>query len=80
MIGRDIREWRKRNRYQTQADLQVELGIKSRGTISAWENSDEPISRTLELALFALARLPELRMIHGMRMTAKEKAALKIRS
>ena len=80
MIGRDIREWRKRNRYQTQADLQVELAVKSRGTISAWENSDEPIPRTLELALIALERMPELRMIHGMRMTAKEKAALKIRS
>ncbi len=79
-VGRDIRAWRKRNKYQTQADLQVELGVKSRGTISAWENSDEPIPRTLELALKALERMPDLRMIHGMRMAAKEKAALKIRS
>ncbi|MGR3716359.1 MAG: helix-turn-helix domain-containing protein [Thermohalobaculum sp.] len=79
-VGRDIRAWRKCNKYQTQADLQEELGVKSRGTISAWENSDEPIPRTLHLALEALERLPDLRQVLGRRMTAKEKAALKIRS
>ena len=80
MIGRDIREWRKHNRYQTQADLQVELGVKSRGTISAWENSDEPIPRILELALIALERAPDLRTAIGKRIPVKEQAVFNKRS
>ena len=80
MIGKEIRAWRKRNKYHTQADLQQELRIKSRGTVSAWENSDEPIPRTLYLALEALERLPDLREVFSKRMPAKEKAVLEKRS
>ena len=72
MTGEDIREWRIRNGYQTQADLQKELGIKSRTTISAWENMNEPIPRPLELALIALERMPELRNYIGLRAKGRQ--------
>ena len=65
MTGGELRAWRKANGYQTQEALQRELGIKSRGTISAWENASEPLPRLVELALKALERVPECRMIGG---------------
>lgn len=64
MTGEDLREWRKRNRYR-QADLQRELQIGSRATISAWENTEGQLPRMVELALIALERLPDTRMIAG---------------
>ncbi len=79
-VGRDIREWRKRNKYHTQADLQQELRIKSRGTVSAWENSDKPIPRILYLALMALEQRLGPREVFEKRMSAKERAAMKKRS
>lgn len=77
MIGNELAAWRKRNGYVSQAALQEELGVKSRGTISAWENSDEPLPRTLALALAALERLPELRRVAGSRTSAAEAAAFR---
>ena len=67
MKGNELPAWRKRNRYPRQEDLMWELGIKSRGTISAWENSDDDLPRTIELALMALERIPLARTIDGMR-------------
>ncbi|WP_026941367.1 helix-turn-helix domain-containing protein [Hellea balneolensis] len=73
MIGSDLTEWRERNGY-SQKKLQIELGIKSRGTISSWENSDKPLSRTVELALIALERMPELRKSVGEPETQRGRA------
>lgn len=73
MIGSDLTAWRERNGY-SQKKLQIELGIKSRGTISAWENSVKPLSRTLELALIALERIPDLRKSVGKPETAQGRA------
>ena len=67
MKGNELSAWRKRNRYFRQEDLMRELGIKSRGTISAWENSDDDLPRTIELALLALEQLPLARKIEGKR-------------
>jgi transcriptional regulator with XRE-family HTH domain len=65
MRGTDLPAWRKRNGGYTQEGLQKELGIKSRGTISRLENSDDELSRLYLLALLALECLPELRNIAG---------------
>lgn len=65
MNGVELREWRKKNKYRKQEFLQKELGIKSRSTISAWENSEKPLPRILELALIALEEKPEIRVWHG---------------
>lgn len=67
MKGNELPEWRKRNRYLRQEDLMKELNIKSRGTISAWENSDDELPRTVQLALMALEQLPLARKIEGKR-------------
>jgi hypothetical protein len=67
MKGSELPAWRKRNRYLRQEDLMWELGIKSRGTISAWENSDDDLPRTIELAILALEHLPLVRKIDGKR-------------
>lgn len=66
MTGTDLKDWRLRNRYR-QADLQRELKLGSRSTISAWEASTAPLPRTICLALMALEQLPEARQIHGVR-------------
>ena len=65
MKGRDLPEWRKRNGYLNQDGLRQELGIKSRATISAWENSEEELPRMIQLALNALEELPHVRSIAG---------------
>lgn len=67
MKGKDLPAWRSRNRYQRQEDLMKELGIKSRGTLSAWENTDEELPRVVQLALMALEQLPLARQIDGKR-------------
>lgn len=54
MKGNELPIWRQKNGYWSQQMLQMELGIKSRATISAWENSSEPLPRLTVLALKAL--------------------------
>ena len=63
MTGTEMKEWRHHNGY-TQDDLMLELGVKSRQTISNWEGS-EKVPRVVELALAALERDPNSRNIHG---------------
>jgi transcriptional regulator with XRE-family HTH domain len=58
MSGADLRVWRKRNGY-TQEKLMLELGLGSRQTVINWEQSDEPLARTVELSLMALEFMPE---------------------
>ncbi|MBM9593992.1 helix-turn-helix domain-containing protein [Roseitranquillus sediminis] len=72
MIGKEVREWRERNGYR-QADLLKELGIGSRGTLSALENSEKEIPRQMELALIALEENPGLRIYHGRKDTSHRK-------
>lgn len=64
MKGDELVEWRKKNNY-SQKRLQIELGIKSGGTISAWENSNKSLSRIVELALTALEEIPSTRKTAG---------------
>lgn len=72
MKGSELPEWRKQNRYPRQEDLMKELGIKSRGTISAWENSEDELPRSIQLALLALEAVPNARMIDGKRVHEKD--------
>lgn len=72
MNGAELREWRKRNGY-SQDELMKELGIRSRQTISSWENSNDELSRMLELALNALEYVPESRRRFGSKMSAMER-------
>lgn len=67
MTGADLKAWRKRNRYR-QEDLQRELELGSRSTISNWEASQDPLPRTIVLALMALENMPEARRIHGVKL------------
>jgi len=64
MIGADVKAWRARIGY-SQKELQIELGFKSRTSISSLENQTEEISRSMELALAALEIAPLLRLHHG---------------
>lgn len=64
MTGKEIKEWRKRNKY-SQAQLQSELGLKSRSTISSLENQETQVPRSIELALAALEICPMLRSSFG---------------
>ncbi len=66
MLGTELPEWRKRNRY-TQEGLRASLGMGSRQTIISWEKSTEPLSRLVELALKALEHFPETRVVDGIR-------------
>lgn len=59
MTGKDLKEWRKKNGYRTQESLRRELEV-TRDTISRWECSEEPLPKQLQLALLALAELPEI--------------------
>ena len=72
MRGEDLSNWRKRNGYD-QKSLMDELGIRSRQTLSSWENSKRPIPRTVELALVALERLPDCRNIGGKKASPQER-------
>jgi transcriptional regulator with XRE-family HTH domain len=60
VIGQDVKAWRVRTGY-TQKELQLELGFKSRTSVSSLENQTTPIDRTVELALAALELAPVLR-------------------
>jgi transcriptional regulator with XRE-family HTH domain len=72
MIGSELRDWRKRNRY-TQDMLRLALELGSRQTIITWEKSEARIPLTVELALLALEHLPEkCRKVDGHRFTASE--------
>ena len=74
MKGTDLREWRKRHGYSQDA-LMAELGVRSRQTISTWENADgAELPRMLELALIALEKFPDSRNFKGKRAnTAQSK-------
>jgi DNA-binding transcriptional regulator YiaG len=62
MTGEDLKAWRDRNGYATQESLRQELQC-TRDTVSRWERSKELLPRQLELALLALAELPQCRNI-----------------
>jgi transcriptional regulator with XRE-family HTH domain len=64
MIGTDLPDWRKRNRF-TQDALRMALGVKSRQTIISWEKSTQRLSRLVELALMALEQIPEAKKVYG---------------
>jgi DNA-binding XRE family transcriptional regulator len=62
--GRDIREWRRNNRYD-QDMLAEELGV-TRQTIGNWENKKGGIPRHIRIALQALEKFPgEFRKVYG---------------
>ena len=69
--GTEFAEWRRKNGYSLQT-LAIELGVKSRQTVSNWEAKSE-IPRFVQLALLALDLAPELRVIAGKRPSAKER-------
>ena len=71
MIGTELPEWRKRNRF-TQDGLRMALGIGSRQTIISWEKSAEPLSRMVHLDLLALEHFPEHRAVDGARYATAE--------
>jgi DNA-binding XRE family transcriptional regulator len=62
MLGTELPEWRRRNRF-TQDTLRMALGVKSRQTIITWEKSTERLPRLVELALLALERFPDERKV-----------------
>jgi transcriptional regulator with XRE-family HTH domain len=64
MVGADVKAWRARTGY-SQKELQLELGLRSRTSISNLENQARPISRSVELALAALEIAPLLRLTDG---------------
>jgi DNA-binding XRE family transcriptional regulator len=64
MLGTDLPEWRKRNRF-TQDALRMALGLGSRQTIITWEKSPEKLPRMVGLALLALEHLPGERNVDG---------------
>jgi transcriptional regulator with XRE-family HTH domain len=76
MLGVDLKVWRKRHGY-SQDTLMQELGIKSRQTISTWENSDNQLPRMLELALKALESIPGSREIHGKPASTSDRRKMK---
>ena len=72
LLGSDLKEWRRRN-GRTQEWLRIVLGIKSRQTIIAWEQSEKPLPQTLELALLALEHIPDkCSLVAGARYTTPE--------
>ena len=70
MRGSELVAWRKRLGY-SQIDLMRELEVRSRQTISSWENS-ERIPRIVELAIVSLERDEQLRRYAGKAASAKE--------
>ncbi len=72
MRGSELVLWRKANGY-TQAELMEELGVKSRQTISSWENSENELPRLVHLALHALEHDPSCRRRLGNKATAKQR-------
>ncbi len=69
MTGADLKDWRRRNGF-TQEELRIALGV-TRQTIVSWEQSENSISRLVELALRALEHLPQYSLqVAGKRHTA----------
>jgi transcriptional regulator with XRE-family HTH domain len=64
MRGSEMVALRKRLGYN-QRELMIELDVKSRQTISAYENSLDKVPRLVELALVALESKPECRIRSG---------------
>jgi transcriptional regulator with XRE-family HTH domain len=63
MTGCELRAWREKIGW-TQTDLMLELGIKSRQTMSTWERA-EKIPRVVELAIKALEHIEPSRKRSG---------------
>lgn len=72
MRGVDLKNWRKEQGYSQKA-LMMELGVRSRATISGWENSAEELPRLVQLALRAVEDIPEVRNVSGRRTSIGEK-------
>lgn len=64
MLGIELPDWRRRNRF-TQDALRMALGVKSRQTIISWEKSPVQLPRLVELALMAIEHIPEARAVDG---------------
>jgi len=75
MRGDELTQWRHRHGY-TQGALMIELGIRSRQTLSTWENSNSELPRVWQLALKALETFPELRKQDGKRATARQERSM----
>ena len=54
MIGAELKAWRKAHKY-SQATLGEELGV-ARQTVVAWEKTEVPLPRMIQLALKELER------------------------
>lgn len=63
MTGAELRAWRSSIGW-TQADLMIELEIKSRQTMSTWERA-EKIPHVVELAIIALDQIEAARKRSG---------------
>jgi transcriptional regulator with XRE-family HTH domain len=74
MQGEELVAWRRKHGF-TQEQLMLELDVKSRQTMSAWENSGRQVPRLVELALVALEREPSVRLIHGKKATPADSRA-----
>jgi transcriptional regulator with XRE-family HTH domain len=63
VTGAELKAWRSSIGW-TQVDLMIELDIKSRQTMSAWEHA-ERIPRVVELAIIALDQIEAARRRSG---------------
>jgi transcriptional regulator with XRE-family HTH domain len=63
VTGAELKAWRSSIGW-TQADLMIELEIKSRQTLSTWEGA-EKIPRVVELAITALDQIESARKRSG---------------
>jgi DNA-binding XRE family transcriptional regulator len=70
MRGAELAAWRKRLGY-SQLELMLELDVKSRQTISSWENAAD-IPRVVELALHGLEHHPPCRRRGGKKVSVRE--------
>ena len=73
MDGTQLRNWRIAHGYR-QSELMIELGIKSRQTLSAWENDAGEIPRLVELAIQAVEHVPECRRTIWKGASCKERS------
>ncbi len=60
MLGRDLREWRKRNGF-SQEKLRQELKLASRLTLNSWEHAEKEVPPHVERALGKLVHFPTFR-------------------
>ena len=69
MTGEELAAWRHAHGY-SQAELMAELDVKSRQTMSSWEQPGREVPRLVELAVLALALDPSCRRRAGKRASS----------